>query len=182
MVTALDTHLHTLEERVAELHRERDRLAALPTQPPPFDPAHFARVGLLEAECVRLRRRVRELEARQIGPDDEQRRVVHVAEEDPDVTIQAVPPPGSAPALPPLLPPIDLRPAPTHRASAPRPSVPPPPEPRSPAPPPRTQSADTQEQRLAYLAAELARAQDGVAERERAMEELRTEIARLRGG
>ncbi|EJD47368.1 hypothetical protein AURDEDRAFT_123535 [Auricularia subglabra TFB-10046 SS5] len=64
-VEMLDAHLHALQDGMAESHRERDRLAALPAQPAPADPAHFARVGLLEAECVRLRRRVRvrELEA-----------------------------------------------------------------------------------------------------------------------
>lgn len=163
---------------MAELHREHDRLAALPTHPAPFDPAQFARVGLLEAECVRLRRRVRELEAQQHVQPDEQRMVGHVADEDdPDVTIRALPPPPPAPP-PPLLPPIDLRPA-----STPRQSDPPHRSSATPSgPPPRTHPANTQEERLAQLAAELARAQDGVAERERAMDELRAEIARLRGG
>ncbi|EJD38082.1 hypothetical protein AURDEDRAFT_172844 [Auricularia subglabra TFB-10046 SS5] len=166
-VEALDAHLLAIEDGMAELHRERDRLAALPAHPAPVDPAHFARVGLLEAECVRLRRRVRELEAGAASAD----------EEDPDTTIRPARPLPPAP----LLPPIELR-APSHPSPPPHPSyaaVPDALDPHRAAP--GLHDRDPREQRMAQLADELARAQDGVAERERAMDELRAEIARLRG-
>ncbi|EJD35259.1 hypothetical protein AURDEDRAFT_175682 [Auricularia subglabra TFB-10046 SS5] len=174
-IVALDAHLHALEDGMAESRRERDRLAALPAHPAPADPTHFARVGLLGAECVRLRRRVRELEAQKDQHLDDEA-------EDPDTTIRPTRP---LPApLTPLLPPIELRPS--TRASPPPPLV----QQVLPRPyalaldarhirPPDAQVPDVQG--MAQLAAELARAQDSVAERERAMDGLREEIARLRG-
>ncbi|EJD38083.1 hypothetical protein AURDEDRAFT_116626 [Auricularia subglabra TFB-10046 SS5] len=178
-VEMLDAHLLAIEDGMAELHRERDRLAALPAHAAPADPAHFARVGLLEAECVRLRRRVRELEAGAASsPHDADAGTQHAddgpLEEDPDTTIRPAPRPA------PLLPPIELRPS--SRASPLGQRTYPAPRPRPPDAPGLHDRpmADAREQRMAQLAAELARAQDGVAERERAMDGLRVEIARLR--
>ncbi|EJD38069.1 hypothetical protein AURDEDRAFT_172830 [Auricularia subglabra TFB-10046 SS5] len=205
-IVALDAHPLAIEDGgMAEVHRERERLAALPAHPAPVrpvhsfvrpvgcripspsisdyvphaphhaplparqaDPTHFARVGLLEVECVRLRRRVRELEAQKDEHLDD-------AAEDPDMTIRPTRPlPAS------LLPPIGLRPPPL--VQQPHAAIPDARHPRPPDAPGLQDVHHAQAQRMAQLADELARTQDGVAERERAMDGLRAEIARLRAG
>ncbi|EJD38085.1 hypothetical protein AURDEDRAFT_187855 [Auricularia subglabra TFB-10046 SS5] len=85
-----------LEDGITGQHRERDRLGALPAHP---KPGRILSRRALEAECVRLRRRARNLEADAVSGAYHSNDGPH--EKAPDTTVW--------PARP--LPPIDLRPS-----------------------------------------------------------------------
>ncbi|KZV92428.1 hypothetical protein EXIGLDRAFT_790296 [Exidia glandulosa HHB12029] len=156
----LDEHLDALHLQETELAAERERLARVVVAEPetggPDDEARarFQRVSILEEECVRLRRRVRELELERRADDVDGGRGYsspheHEHEHDPNE-------PSASPHD------QDLDPDRTIRALS---------------HPPHSRPA---QDRMAQLAADLSTAREEVESKERAMEELRMQIDALR--
>jgi len=135
-----------------------DAFAVGPTQAQPSD-TEFAQISLLEAECIRSKKRVRELEAELArctcgaaggrGPFDAFAGP-HSAAPDPGWTVQPPVQPSSAPTPAPF---------PVHVVF---------------------DTAPATSSRLSQLAADLQAARDEVDSKERAMEDLRAEIEELR--